>query len=188
MLLLGILKGVIFAVLASMLLVIRRAAHPHVAVQGRIPGTHRYSDIERHPDNEPIPDVLMIRVEASLLYFNTDHVRATVWEKIQSSPSPVKLVICDLSSSPAVDLAGARMLEALHADLVKDGMRLRIVAAHAGARDILRAEGLEQQVGELGRRVSVDDVVEAFVRDKDTKVVTQDETGTGTLPGTGKLA
>jgi len=80
------------------------------------------------------------------------------------------------------------MLAALHADLAKDGMRMRIVAAHAGARDILRAEGLEQQVGELGRRVSVDDVVEAFVRDKDTKVVTQDETGTGTLPGTGKLA
>jgi SulP family sulfate permease len=38
-LLLGILKGVIVAVLVSMLLLIRRAAHPHVAFLGRIPGT-----------------------------------------------------------------------------------------------------------------------------------------------------
>ncbi|HCZ14600.1 MAG TPA: DNA repair protein, partial [Candidatus Accumulibacter sp.] len=36
-LLFGILKGVIVAVLVSMLLLIRRAAHPHVAFLGRIP-------------------------------------------------------------------------------------------------------------------------------------------------------
>ena len=54
-LLLGILKGVIVAVMASMLLLIRRAAHPHVAFLGRIPGTRSYSDIERNPDNEAVP-------------------------------------------------------------------------------------------------------------------------------------
>jgi len=187
-LLLGILKGVIFAVLASMLLLIRRAAHPHVAILGRIPGTQRYSDVERHPDNEAIPGVLMFRVEASLLYFNIEHVRATVWEKIRSSANPIELVICDLSSSPAVDIAGARMLAALHADLVKSGMRLRIVAAHADARNILRAEGLEQLIGDLGRRVSADDVVEAFLHDADTKVATPDDTATGTPGSTGAQA
>lgn len=176
MLQLGILKGVIVAVLASMLLLIRRAAHPHVAMLGRIPGTQRYSDVERHPDNEAVPGVLMFRVEASLLYFNTEHVRATVWEKIRSSASPVKLVICDLSSSPSVDIAGARMLAAMQADLSKRGMVLRIVMAHAGARDILRAEGLEERVGHLGRRVTVSDVVDAFLRGADTTSATLDET------------
>ncbi|MBP0593389.1 SulP family inorganic anion transporter [Paraburkholderia sp. LEh10] len=188
-LLLGILKGVIFAVLASMLLLIRRAAHPHVAILGRIPGTHRYSDTERHPDNEDISGVLMFRVEASLLYFNIEHVRETVWERIRSSPTPIRLVICDLSSSPTVDIAGARMLATLHADLVKGGMRLRVIAAHAHARDILRAEGLEQQVGDLGRRVSVDDVVETFLRELDAKSVTSAEPAPGMLPpGAGTLA
>jgi MFS superfamily sulfate permease-like transporter len=59
-----------FAVLVSMLLLISRAAHPHVAILGRIPGARRYSDLERHPDNEPVAGALMFRVEASLLYFN----------------------------------------------------------------------------------------------------------------------
>lgn len=161
-LVLGILKGVIVAVLVSMLLLIRRAAYPHVAFLGRIPGTRIYSDIERHPDNEPVPGVLVCRVEASLLYFNFEHVRAAVWQKIRSTTGPVRLVIWDLSTSPVVDLAGARMLAALHEALHAEGIGLRLVAAHAEVRDILRAEGLEDRIGHLGRRVSVADAIDDF--------------------------
>jgi SulP family sulfate permease len=164
-LLLGILKGVIFAVLVSVLLLISRAAHPHVAFLARIPGTRRYSDIARHPDNELIPGVLLFRVEASLLYFNVEHVRTTVWARIRSSASPVRLVICDLSNCPSVDIAGARMLATLCAALAETGICLRIVAAHASVRDILRAEGLEQQVGHLGRLLSADDLIDQFLHD-----------------------
>ncbi|EIM96408.1 sulfate transporter [Paraburkholderia hospita] len=159
-LLLGILKGVMVAVLVSMLLLIRRAAHPHVAFLGRIAGTRIYSDIERHPDNEPVPGVLVCRVEASLLYFNVEHVRAAVWQKIRSTAGPVRLVIWDLSTSPVVDLAGARMLATLHEALQAEGIGLQLVAAHAEVRDILRAEGLEDRVGHLGRRVSVADAID----------------------------
>jgi high affinity sulfate transporter 1 len=161
-LLLGILKGVIVAVLVSILLLIRRAAHPYVAFLGRIPGTRIYSDIERHPDNEPVPGALVCRVEASLLYFNVEHVRAAVWQKIRSTTGPVRLVIWDLSTSPVVDLAGARMLATLHEALQAEGIGLRLVAAHAEVRDILRAEGLEDRVGHLGRRVSVADAIDDF--------------------------
>ena len=161
-LLLGILKGVIVAVLVSMLLLIRRAAHPHVATLGRIPGTRGFSDMERNPDNEATPGVLVFRVEAALLYFNVEHVREAVWEKIRATPGPLKLVICDLSISPVVDLAGARMLATLHAQLKAAGIRLRLVAAHASARDILRAEGLEERIGYFGRRISVADAIDEF--------------------------
>jgi MFS superfamily sulfate permease-like transporter len=148
------------AVVVSILLIIRRAAHPHVAFLGRIPGTRSYSDIERHPDNEAVPGALLFRVESSLLYFNVEHVRAAVWQKIHSTTGALKLVVCDLSTSPVVDLAGARMLATLYATLEAMGMRLRLVAAHAAVRDILRAEGLEERVGYFGRRVSVADVVD----------------------------
>jgi high affinity sulfate transporter 1 len=158
----GILKGVIVAVLVSMLLLIRRAAHPHVAFLGRIPGTRGFSDIERNPDNEIIPGVLIFRVEASLLYFNVEHVREAVWNKVRATPGPVKMVVCDLSISPIVDLAGARMLKTLHSQLEAAGIRLRLVAAHASARDMLRAEGLEERVGYFGRRVTVADAVDEF--------------------------
>ncbi len=154
-LLLGILRGVIVAVLVSLLLLIRRVARPHVAFLGRIPGTRDYSDMERHPDNEPVPGVLVVRVEASLVYFNVEHVRDGLWEKLRAAPEPPVLVVFDLSASPSVDLAGARMLATLHSELTAAGIQLRLVDARASVRDILRAEGLETLVGDFGRGTSV---------------------------------
>ena len=53
-LLLGILQGILLAAIASLLLLIARASRPHVAFLGRVPGTNSYSDVERHPENEPL--------------------------------------------------------------------------------------------------------------------------------------
>jgi len=161
-LLLGILNGVLVAMVASLALLIRRVARPHVALLGRIPGTRKFSDIERNPDNTPVPGALVFRVDAALLYFNVEHVREAVWQMLRAAPSPLKLVICDLSTSPQVDLAGAKMLAKLHQELAAAGVPMRLVAAHAPVRDILRAEGLEESVGYFGRRVSVADVVDEF--------------------------
>ena len=162
-LLLGILKGVLLAAVASLLMLISAAAQPHVAVLGRIPGTRRYTDMARHPDNESIPGVLIYRVESSLLYFNTDHVWQCIWAQISPS-SHLRLVVCDLSNSPYVDVAGARMLAKLQKDLALRGAQLRLAEAHSRVRDLLRAEGLEEQVGYFGRYLSVDDLISEFER------------------------
>jgi SulP family sulfate permease len=162
-LLLGILQGVLVAVVVSLLLLVGTAARPHVAFLGRIPGTRRYTDLERHPDNEVIPGVLIFRVEASLLYFNVDHVRDRLWAKINTTEK-IDLVVCDLSASPYVDVAGAAMLAALNADLATRGIQLRIVEAYANSRDLLRAEGLEDKVGSIGRNVSVDQAIVEFAQ------------------------
>src|SRR4029077_8752425 len=108
-LVMGILDGVIVAVLASVVMLLWRVARPHVAFLGRIPGTDRYSDVARHPENEAIPGVLAFRVEASLVYFNVDHVLETVLQRVQRDPD-LHRVVYDLSNTPYVDIAGARML------------------------------------------------------------------------------
>jgi hypothetical protein len=54
------------------------------------------------------------------------------------------------------------MLAKLHQELAAAGVPMRLVAAHAPVRDILRAEGLEESAGYLGRRISVADVVDEF--------------------------
>ena len=124
-LLLGILKGVMLAAVVSLLLLVGRAARPHVAFLGRIPGTRRYSDLERNPDNEVVPGVLIFRVESGLFYFNVEHVRQVVWQKLRAATVPLRLVVCDLSTSPYVDVAGARMLAGLHTDLAAAGIQFR---------------------------------------------------------------
>jgi high affinity sulfate transporter 1 len=163
-LLLGILKGVMLAVVISLLFLLRRASHPHVAFLGRIPGTRTYSDLERNPHNEPVPGALIVRVEAALLYFNVEHVRAAIHERVRTAPSPLGLLVLDLSSSPGLDVAGARMLGALQEPLGAAGTSVRLVGARAAVRDLLRAERLEERVGPIDRRMTVADVVEDFQR------------------------
>ena len=161
---LGILKGVMLAAIVSMLVLIRRAARPHVAFLGRIPGFRGLSDMERNPANEPIPGAVVFRVEAAILYFNVEHVRDAVWAQLRSIGPVVRLVVCDLSTSPNVDLAGGRMLARLHEELQAEGVDFRLTSAHARVRDLLRAEGLEERTGYFGRRSSAIEVVEEFER------------------------
>jgi high affinity sulfate transporter 1 len=168
-LVLGILKGVLLAAAVSLLMLLRRAARPHVAFLGRIPGTKRYSDVERNPDNELVPGALLFRVESSVLYFNAEHVRQEIWKKLGETDTRPRLVLGDLSASPYVDVAGARMLRELHQELSAAGMALRLAEARSGVRDILRAEGLEERVGYFGRTVSVDDVLESFFAPSDPR-------------------
>jgi len=159
---LGILRGIVLASIVSILLLLRRTSQPHVALLGRIPGMDRFTDMERHPTNESIPGVLLFRVESSLLYFNVEHVWSEVRRRLADQAEPVKLVVCDLSTTPYVDLAGARMLAKLQAQLAAEGGQLRLVEAHAAVRELLRAEGLQDRVGEIDRRTTVASLVEAF--------------------------
>src|SRR5436305_2570932 len=84
----GLLRGVLIGAIISLVQLLRRASRPHVAFLGRIPGTRRFSDIARHPDNEPVPGVLLVRVESSLLYFNAEHVRDAVAARLRSEATP----------------------------------------------------------------------------------------------------
>jgi sulfate permease, SulP family len=159
-LLLGILQGILLAALASVLLLLGSVSRPHVAFLGRIPGTNRYSDLARHPENETLPGVIAFRPEASLLYVNVEAVMQTVLSRLRSAvPSDIHLVVCDLSASPYLDLAGSRMLHELHGELAAKGIALRIVGAHGRLRDLLRADGLGEKVGRLDRVVTLDSVL-----------------------------
>ncbi len=85
-LLLGILKGILLAAIASILLLLARASHPNVAFLGRLPGTGRYADSARNPDVEPLPGVIAFRPEASLLYINAETILETVLAKVHANP------------------------------------------------------------------------------------------------------
>jgi SulP family sulfate permease len=160
-LLLGILQGILLAALISILLLLARASRPHVALLGRVPGTNSYSDLARHPENEPLGSVIACRPEASLLYVNAGSVLETVMASVLKNRSKIRAVVCDLSASPYLDLAGARILHALHDELAAQGIALQIVGARGRVRDLLRADGLAEKVGGLERAVSLDDAISA---------------------------
>ncbi len=156
-LLLGILQGILLAAFASIVLMLARVSRPHVAFLGRVPGTRSYSDRARHPENEALPGVIAFRPEASLIYVNTEAVLDSVLNHLRAAgPSGVRLVVCDLSASPYLDLAGSRILRDLHGELAAHGIVLRVVGARGRVRDLLRADGIGEEVGGLDRAVTLE--------------------------------
>lgn len=161
----GILAGVLLAAMVTLLLLLKAASKPNVAFLGRVPGTKNYSDMERHPDNEKMENILIVRIEFSIFYFNAEYIREKIWEKIYTEPTSLRTVILDLNSAPRVDIAGARFLKQLYIDLNAKNITLKIAEARSEVRDCLRAENLEAFVGHISRSVSVDDLVVRAIED-----------------------
>lgn len=160
----GILKGVLFAALVTIVLLIKSTSKPKVAFLGRIPGTKRYSDMERHPDNEIIPGVLIVRIESSILYFNADFIRDEIMTRLGAEGKSIKTVIWDMNTSPQVDISGAKLLKRLFVDLKEKNITLKIVEARAEVRDKLRSENLDELFGPINRYYSVHDLVKEVER------------------------
>ena len=156
----GLLRGVMIGAIISLVLLIRRASRPHVALLGRIPGTRRFSDHERHPDNELIPGVLIFRPESGLLYFNMDHVRDMILDRVRAETTAPKLVVLDLSAAPRVDLHSAQMLGSLADELGATGIRVQTVEARSSVRERLRGLGVDAKLGGIDRLMTVADAVE----------------------------
>src|ERR1041384_1598118 len=95
----GLLRGVMIGTIISLVQLLRTASRPHVAFLGRIPGTRRFSDRQPHPENELISGILIFRPESGLLYFNMDHVRDLISERVRAEIPAPKLVVLDLSAA-----------------------------------------------------------------------------------------
>ena len=159
----GILEGLLLAAIFSVVMLLRWAANPHTAVLGRIPGTDRFGDLDRHPHNETFPGVLVFRVEGGIFYFNADSVREQFLARVAEHDGELRLVIFDLSSSPQVDLAGVRMLGELHERLGEHDVALELTEAHQSVRELLRAEGMESRFGHISRRTTCNMLLEEFL-------------------------
>jgi len=161
----GLLRGVMIGAIISLVLLIRRASRPHVALLGRIPGTRRFSDRDRNPDNEQIPGVMILRPESSLVYFNMDHVRDTILNRVRAEAVQPKFVILDLSASPVMDMHSAHMLASLAEELTTVGRRFQVVEARSSVRERFRSEGVDARLGGIDRFTSVADAVESFLEE-----------------------
>jgi SulP family sulfate permease len=158
----GLLNGVLIGAAISLVLLMRRASRPHVARLGRIPGSRRFSDHDRHTDNERVQGAMIFRPESGLLYFNMDHVRDSVLARVRSESPPPRVVVLDLSATPHVDMHGAHMLAGLAKELEEDGVRTQVVEARASVRDRLRAEGVAEALGGVNRFTTVADAIDSI--------------------------
>jgi len=157
----GILDGVLLASIFSLVMLVRRAASPTTAVLGRFPGTQQFGDLSRNPESEPVPGVLVFRLQAGLLYFNAENVRESLLAALRAEQRPIELVVFDISAA-AVDLGGARMLGRVRDQLASENIELKLAQARDDVRTLLHSEGLDSLLVRVDRRDDVAEVIEAL--------------------------
>ena len=154
----GLLQGVLIGAILSLVILLRRASRPHTTELGRVPGTDYFADMTRHPENKPVPGVLVFRAASSLLYFNVEHVRDRFTELL-AQRSDVKLVIFFMGTVPMVDLAGAELLADIHDSLKSRGIKFGLAEARGSVRDALRRAGYEQKHGQVQANQTVAELI-----------------------------
>ena len=155
----GLLNGVLIGVGLSILLLIRRAAHPRVTEVARVPGTTYFADIVRHPENERVPGVIVVRPEGSIVYFNVDHVRDRVAELVAAQTPRPRVVVLMLAAVPFLDLAGCELVAELQKTLAQQGLTLRLAEARDAVCDALRRAGVERTIDLSSAKLKVADAV-----------------------------
>lgn len=165
----GLLRGVMIGALISLVQLLHSASRPHVALLGRIPGTRRFSDRQRHPDNELIPRVMIFRPESGLVYFNVDHVCESILSCVGSATPSPQLVVLDLSATPRVDMQSAQALGGLADELKTRNIRFQAVEPRSSVRDRLRSEGVDAKLGGVNRFAMVADAIDNFHRVEDSR-------------------
>ncbi|HET9363110.1 MAG TPA: SulP family inorganic anion transporter, partial [Vicinamibacterales bacterium] len=155
----GLLNGVLLGVVISILLLLGRASRPRVTELGRVPGTTYFADLTRHPENERVADVLIVRSEGALLYFNVDHVRERLNTIVSECAQPPRLVVFFMGNVPHVDLAGVEFLIDLRETYRRSGTEFRLAEVHGQVREALRRSG-HASLSELAEaNQTVDDLV-----------------------------
>jgi MFS superfamily sulfate permease-like transporter len=94
---LGTLKGIVVAILLSLLWLAYQVADPPVYVLGRKPGTNVFRPrSDEHPEDETFPGLLLLRLEGRVFFANAENIAGKL-RKLVDEARP-KVVAIDLSA------------------------------------------------------------------------------------------
>lgn len=145
-LLFGTLQGIVVAILASLLGLASQTAQPLVHVIGRKPGEDVLRPLsERHPEDETIPGLLILRPEGRLFFINVQHVAARLRQLIESHQPEV--VVLDMSRVLDVEYSALMMLMEGEQQVRARGVELWLAGLNPGVLENVRRSGLARQLG-----------------------------------------
>jgi SulP family sulfate permease len=128
---LDVLPGLLIGVVAMLGHFIYQASTPHVVTLGRnpaVPGA--YGNIRRHPDYEPMRELLVLRLTAPLFYANATGIRARIKKLVGAADPLPRAVILDAGANESLDITSAVMLVELATELRSAGIDLVLADVH----------------------------------------------------------
>ena len=174
-----VLQGMLLGLACSLLLMVYRSSRPHLSSLGRVPGVPGvYSDLTRHPDNKPVPGLLILRLDAPLYYANAITVRDQIKQMVADARP--RALLMDVSVQDDLDVTTADALKGLVKELHGQGISFNVAEIHSTVMGMGQKTGLLDLIGDDHIFPSVDGAVHAIA-----PAVQEGEEGER-LPGTGE--
>lgn len=144
----GVLYGVLAAVAASVVELLRRLARPHDAVLGFVPGVAGMHDLDDYPDARPVPGLVVYRYDAPLCFANAEDFRRSALGALDSNgPDPPRWFLLNAEANVELDSTAAAAMDALISELRRRGIEFALARVKQDLRDVLRTAGLLDRIG-----------------------------------------
>jgi SulP family sulfate permease len=118
--------------------------------------------VTRHPDYEPVPGLLILRLESPLAYVNATPIRDRIKQIVGSSDPTPRFVVLDAGANDALDITSAEMLDQLATTLSSAGVTLVFADIRLPVIEMARRTGLLEDVGPDRVFHTIDEAVHAL--------------------------
>src|SRR5215469_14325460 len=159
--LLGTLKGIVVAIIVSLIALAYQVADPPVYVLGRKPGTNVFRRRSKeHPEDESFPGLLLLRPEGRVFFANAEHIGQKMRRFIEEERPKVALI--DLSGVPDLEYTALKMLTEAEKKQGEAGVRLWLVGANPRVLEMIQRSVLGQTLGREALLFNVETAVAKY--------------------------
>lgn len=137
---LGVLQGIVVAIVLAVLLFFRRNWWPHGAVLGQVPELGGWHSVAEHPEARQIDGVVVYRWEAPLFFANAGQFRDQV-RKLVRDREP-RWIVLQCEAVTDIDVTAAEVVRDLDEELNAKGIHIAFVELRDRLHDLIRRYGL----------------------------------------------
>jgi MFS superfamily sulfate permease-like transporter len=162
--LLGTLKGILVAIIASIVALAYQVANPRLHVLGRKPGTNVFRPRSKdHPEDETFPGLLILRPEGRIFFANAEQLGQRIRLRVQEVEP--KIVVLDLSAVFDLEYTALKMLaEAEKKHRIRD-IRLWLVGMNPEVLSMIQKSSLGEVLGREGMHFNLETAVMKYLGD-----------------------
>jgi high affinity sulfate transporter 1 len=143
----GVLAGVAVGVVLSLGWLVYVATTPRMPVLGREPGTNVYRELDEHPGDETVPEIVVLRLDSGLFFATTEALDARIRHVIAGSKPSVQAIVLNLEGVDFVDSQGAAKLAELHDVAQAEGVTLHLARVKPQVFAVLQLDGVAATFG-----------------------------------------
>jgi SulP family sulfate permease len=142
----GTLKGIVVAIIVSMIGLASQTAHPRISVIGRKRGSDELRPLSpEHTDDETFDGLLVVRPEGRLFFVNVQNVAERIGALVRQHQP--RVLALDLSRVPDIEYSALQTLMEDEQRLTEQGTEVWLAGLNPGVKETVQHAGFDKRLG-----------------------------------------